>query len=372
MPFTAAELSNVANAALDYYFNRPNVYAQTIQDKPLLAMMESSAKSFPGGKGDISIAVQGVYGDGSGNDVIAGYTHDDTVEFYTEANIARAAYPWREHHLGLELTHTELKIDGISVVDTTTNSGTSNHSEAEKTRLVALMSNKMESFSELHSRQMNALLWGDGTADAKALAGLQSILTPNPGVGVVGGIDRGAASNANGWWRNRARTAAMATAISSDSTLAAWGGGAVTAAAANGGALLAALEAEYRHLTKYGGRPTAFLCGSDFIDAYQLEIRANGSYSQNGFTGTQDGSFGAARFKGMTMKYDPTMDDLGLAKRAYLFDPKDIFLMKMQGEWKRQHTPARPANQFVMQKSMTSTGQIIAKRCNSALVIDIV
>jgi hypothetical protein len=369
MAFTAAEVSNIAAGALDWYFGRPKVYAQTIQNKPLLAHMEKTAKSFPGGKGDISIAVQGAYGDGSGNDVLTGYTHDDTVTFYNEANVQRANFPWREHHLGIEMTYTEFKVDGISINDTAMNKGESTHSEADRTRLFSLMANKMEGFAELHARQMNALLWGDGTGDAKALAGIQSILSADPSVGVVGGINRATAGNE--FWRNRARTAAFGTKVGATPALAAHGGGAVTSSAANGGALLAELEKEYRQLIKYGGKPTVFLAGSDFIDAMQLEMRANGQYSQTGFTGSNDGSFGDTRWKGLNVQYDPTLDDLSLAKRAYLFDPKDIFLMKMDGEWRRSHTAARPADQFVLKRSMTSTGQVITKRCNSALVIDI-
>ena len=79
--------------------------------------MVAKKKYFPGGKGDISVAVSGAFGAGGVNDTLKGYTHNDTVVFYTPANIKRANYPWREHHIGLQLTHTELKIDGISVVD---------------------------------------------------------------------------------------------------------------------------------------------------------------------------------------------------------------------------------------------------------------
>lgn len=370
MPFTAAETANIAAGALDYYFGRPKVYAQTIQNKPLLVHFEKTAKNFPGGKGDISVAVQGVYGDGTANSVLSGYTHDDTVTFYNEANVKRAAFPWREHHLGIEISYTEFKIDGITVVDTAKNKGETTHSEAEKTRLFGLIANKMESFAELHARQMNTLLWGDGTSDAKALAGVRSVLSGDPSVGTVGGINRATAGYE--WWRNRARTAAFGTKVGATPALAAHGGGAVTSSAANGGALLAALETEYRQLIKYGGKPSVFICGSDFLDAMQLEMRANGQYSQTGFTGSQDGSFGDLRWRGMKVQYDPTLDDLSLPKRAYMFDPKDIFLMKMEGEWRRQHTPARPADQFMLKRSMTSTGQMIAKRCNSGLVIDIV
>lgn len=371
MPFSQAEIDNMTNGALDYYFGRPNVYMQNIEKKPLLQLMERNAQTFPGGRGDISVAVQGNFGDGSGNDVIAGYSHDDPVTFYTEANVKRANYPWREHHMGITWTYTEMKVDGISVVDTATNKGETTHSQAEKTQLFQLIKNKMESYAELHAEQMNLLFWGDGTADAKALAGIRSIITEDPSDDVVGGIDRGAAAHVNGWWRNRARTAAMAAAIGVDATLAQYGGGAVTSSKDNGGALLTELEKEYRQLLRFQGKPSVFLCGSDFLDAYQMEIRANGNYSMTGFKGRQDGSFGEAYFKDMMLQYDPTLDTLGLSKRAYIFDPKDIFLMKVQGEWRRAHTPARPVDKFVMYKSMTSTGQMVAKRCNSALVIDI-
>src|SRR4029453_14167823 len=118
MAFTAPEITNIANSALDFFFQKGSMFEQAIQEKPLLSFLEGGKKTFPGGKGDISIGVRGQYGDGSGNDVLKGYTHNDTLNFYTPATNKRANYPWREHHIGLTLTHTELKIDGISVVDT--------------------------------------------------------------------------------------------------------------------------------------------------------------------------------------------------------------------------------------------------------------
>src|SRR5215831_11178685 len=129
MAFTAGEVQNIANSALDYYYNRGDTFKQSIQAKPLLRLCEGSAKSFPGGKGNISLAVKGAYGAAGVNDKVVGYTHNDTVSFYTPANIQRVNYPWREHHLGLTLTHTDLKIDGISVTDEGGNGETlSNHS----------------------------------------------------------------------------------------------------------------------------------------------------------------------------------------------------------------------------------------------------
>ena len=79
MAFTAGEVTNIANAALDYYYNKGDTFKQSIQSKPLLRLMEGSAKSFPGGKGSISLGVKGTYGAGGTNDRVVGYTHNDTV-----------------------------------------------------------------------------------------------------------------------------------------------------------------------------------------------------------------------------------------------------------------------------------------------------
>ena len=359
MAFTAGEISNIANAALDFYYNKGDTFKQAIQAKPLLRLMESSAKSFPGGKSNISLAVKGDYGAGGVNDHVVGYTHNDTVNFYTPANIKRCNYPWREHHIGLTLTHTELKIDGISVTDDAGDgSSLSNHSDRDVTVLVNLLQDKLEDFGEQYARSMNALLWGDGTSDAKALAGIQSIIADVPNAGNLGGLSRAT----NVWWQNRAATVAFGAAA---------GRGPVTSATTNGGALLQFLQQEYRQLIRYGGRPSKFLAGSSFISAMEVELRANGNYSMTGFTGPQDGSMGSLKFMNCTIEYDPTLDDLGHAKRGYWWDPRHIYLMKEDGEWDHKFTPARPYNQFVMYKSMTHTGQMVAQQVNSALVVDI-
>ena len=115
------------------------------------------------------------------NDGVVGYTHNDTVNFYTPANIDRVNFPWREHHIGLTLTHTELKIDGISVTDEQGNGDTTEqHSQRDMHALVNLLADKLQDFGEQYARTMNSLLWGDGTTDAKALAGMQAIIVDNP------------------------------------------------------------------------------------------------------------------------------------------------------------------------------------------------
>lgn len=349
MAFTAGELTNIANAALDYYFEKGKIFKQAIQAKPLISAMERGAKSFPGGKGDISLAVKGNYGAGGTNDSLSGYTHDDTLGFYTPSNIDRAAYTWRETHIGMTLTHTELKIDGISVTETAGNTGTRNHSRREMTALANLLEDKTEDLGEQYLRGLNTMLWGDGTADAKGFAGIQSIIVDDPtAVGTVGGIDQ----VANTWWRNRSNV-----------------GSPVTSAATNGGVLMQFLQGEMRQLRRYGRGPNLILAGSDFIDALETEMRANGYYSQTGFTSGGDVTVGQLSVGGVgNVQYDPTLDDVSMAKRAYFIDTRAIFLMKMDNEWRRQHTPARPSNQFVMHRSITSTGQVVCSQRNTSAV----
>jgi hypothetical protein len=348
MAFTAAELASIANAALDYYFEKGKAFKQSIEEKPLIAAMERKAKTFSGGKGDISIGIKGNYGDGSGNDVLKGYTHDDQVVFYTPANVQRANYPWRETHIGLTLTNTELKIDGLSLVNTSMGMDTTRHRGREMHVLVGLLEDKIEDLGEQYLRGLNDMLWGDGTADALGFAGVQSIVTETPTVGTVGGIDRAV----DVWWQNRAQLA-------------------IASSPANGGVLAQVLQNEYRQLRRYGGNPDLFLAGSDFIDALEVEMRANGYYTDSGFTGGGDMAVGGIRFKGTNIKYDPWLDNNGKAKYGYWLDTSKIGLHKMEGEWRRNHDPARPVDQFVVHRSITSTGQVCASQCNSSGVYSI-
>ena len=371
MAFTAGEVTNIANASLDFYLDKGEQWRQTLQKRPLMDKLTSRKKFFPGGKGNISVAVSGAFGDGSGtNDTLKGYTHNDTVVFYTPANIKRANYPWREMHLGLELTHTELKIDGISVVDPGSNGErTTEHSRREMTVLVGLLEDKLFDLGEKYARDFNRLLYGDGVADPKAIAGLKLLVADDPSIGVVGGLDR--ANAAYSWWRNRARTAAFGVKVAGTPALAAHGGGAVTSSVADGGALLAVLQAERRQLSKFGGKPDLFVVGSDFLAAMEKEMRANGTYSMTGFNKSQNGAMGDMYFGDSEIIYDPTLDDMGLSKRGYWIDTKMIGLQVMEDEWMHKHTPARPHNQFLMYRSVTTTCQLIGKQFNSSLVIDI-
>lgn len=361
--FSAAQIAHYANIQLDHFL-KGDLFQQGIQEKPLLAKTEKAKKDFNGANENISIGVKMSNGAGGVNDGVTGFSHTDSVNFYNPGNALRANYVWREHHIGMTLSETELKGQGILVGDQFEGKLDARRDAHKLHVLHDVLGEANIDFGERYAETMNALLWGDGTADASALHGYRSFIQDIPTIGTTGGLSRVTYAK----WRNRARTAAFAADGSFD---AAHGGGKVTSTPANGGALLQILQFERRQMRKYGGRPDCFYAGSDLIDAMEIEIRANGNYSEIGFVKDQDGSVGDLRFKELVVVYDPTLDDLGRAKYGYIWDSKDIQLRPMKGDWKRVREPARPFNQFVLHKSMLCTGQLTSRRLNSSLVIEI-
>jgi hypothetical protein len=348
MAFSNAELQNIANAALDFFIKGPAL-SQTIQDKPLLKALEGNKKSFPGGKGNISIPVKGEY-----TTAIAGYTHNDTVSYANPSNIKRVTYPWKEIHAGVTVTLTELKIDGISVTDSAQGKNVSNHSERELTVLTGLLEDKLEDMAEGWSRTFNSMLWRDGTQDTKQVPGLLSFLTDTPAVGTTGGLDRAT----NAWWRHRALV----------------GANKITASPTNQ-TLTKTLRKEVRQLRRYTKSPNyLLLAGSLFLDALEQEVAEKGAYTESGFANLGKNDIGMAdiSMRGVgTFVYDPTLDDLSLSKRAYFIDLNAIQLMPLEGEDKKTHNPARPYDQYAIYRAMTWSGGMVARQLNSSAVYEV-
>ena len=357
MPFTAAELANIANSTLDFYLEKGKLNKQNVQDKPMAAAFEATAGSFPGGKGNVSLGVKAGQGGGS----LVGYTHDDQVSYYNPASNLRVNYPWKEHHIGLGITHTELKTDGITVNEDGAEQTTSEKDGREQFALANLLEEKLDDMGEDKAKSWDALIHGDGTGSAKSLAGIRSFIFDAPATGTTGGLNRATYA----WWRNRAATAANGTA---------GGQGAITVNAAGGGALIQFLQKESRQLRRFasGGVRHRLFAGSDFIDGYERELRANGRYTETGFqnSGT-DGAMGDVKFAGNPFVYDPTLDDLGLSKRCYVIDMRRIRLMYMTGEKWKKASPPRPYDRYVLYRGLTATAVMVAQQLNTSAVYDI-
>lgn len=347
--FTSPVLDNIINSALDFYIKGP-AKDQIKQDRPLLGMLDSTSKSFPGGKGDISLPVRASY-----QTTVQGYELDDTVTYVNPTPTKRVKYPWREIHGGITMTLSELKADGISVVDSEDGKDTSEHGGVDATRLTGVLSEKLYDMTEGYAVNLNKMLWGDGTTDPKGLLGVRAFITDDPTTGTVGGINRATAGNE--WWRNRSNIATP------------W-----VSAPDAGGVVLSALGKELRQLRRYGGKPTKMLAGSDFIQAMETELRSNGNYTLDGFMNktATDGGMADLYYQGIPITYDPSLDDLtGVtgpagSKRMYVFDPRHIYLYKMEQEWMKTHNPARPYDKYVLYRALTCTGQVVAQQMNSA------
>lgn len=330
-------VQSVTDYALDFYV-RKEMLLQTTQDKPLLAFLEGGKKTFPAAKQYISEPVQGsVMNDTSG--FFAGYTGDSALTFTQMALGVRATYAWKEVHAGFVITHTQLKQDGITVVDG--ESKTSDHSDAA-TRLTPILKSAMADFGESWSRAKNLMLWQDGSQDSNQVPGVQAILQDDPTTGTVGSLSQATYS----WWRSRVKLDLSASAENQT----------ITNFFTN----------EILQLKKRGGKPSKILCGSAFWAALNIEVRAKGIYTQSGFS-NKDNDIGLQKISigGIgTFEYDPTLDDLGLSKRCYVFDKSKITLRPMEGEDNKTLLPARPYQYLVMLKSMTWTGGLQATQLN--------
>ena len=341
MPFSAQEIENVANAMLEFHFDTPNIRAQTLQDKPLLKAMKANEKQFGGGKDTITGRVKGEY-----TTTIQGFEHDDTVTYANPANIKKFNFPWKLIHGGISFTMHEMIEAGINVVDGGIDSATSK-SRSEKMRLADILKDKIEDMAEGIDRGMNDMFWKDGTQDSKQVPGIRSIILDDPtSATVVGGIDQ----VSNTWWRNRANVAITLGDTTGDSQ-----------AVAN------TLRTEYRQLRRFGGRPTLWLAGSDWLDRMELEAKAKGTYTDTGWaqSGRIDLSVADMAFKGNAVQYDPTLDDLGLSKYLYVIDPRHLFGMVVEGENMKKHQPARPENKYTFYRAATWVGGLICRQRNA-------
>lgn len=338
--------NDIANAVLTFY-TRGDALAQTTQDKPLLRLLREKQKTFPGGKDNISDPIQGTYmSDTAG--FFAGYSEDDQLAFAQAGSLLRTAFPWKEVHAGLIISFTELKKDGISITD---GQKESEHSKVELTRLTGLLKNRIADFMESWSRQMNSMLWQDGSQDAKQTPGVLSILTDTPAVGTTGGLDRATYS----FWRHRALIGASK----------------ILPSAANQ-TLTKTLRAELIQLRRFGGKPDVALCGSGFLDALRLEVQEKGYYTQTGWSDKKtDVGMPGLKLDNLNFEYDPTLDSLNLSKRCYVYDSRRLVLRPMEGEEQKVSIPERPYQYMVFLKSVTWTGALTCAQLNANAVYEV-
>ena len=349
MPLTQAVIDNVANAALDYHMERGKTFKQHIQEKPLLNAMKRNQKTFPGGKGELT--VRPIFETQS---TIEGFDSDDTLSFTSPTPIKEAKYPWKMIHLGISMTTDELLRDGLSIVDTN-GQNTKQHTQRELTMLANILQTKLDDMTEGHAAGMNEMLWADGSQDSKEVPGIQSLITEDPSTGVVGGIDRANQP----LWRNRARVGDPGA------------GGSGIRYNPDKSNLIKNLRQERRQLHRYGRPRLLVLCGSTALERLEEEVDAKGIYTQSGFSGGAEVGMGEISLNGLgTFQYDPTLDDIGKDNFMYFIDTKNIQLMPIEGEDMKRHFPARPHDKMVLYRSVTWAGGLVARQLNTSMVVE--
>ena len=343
MSFTAQELASIEASVID--FHKKGVKDQTLQVRPLYDDLVKMKETFPGGKEYITERVSGEF-----PVEMVGYTHDDEQAYENPATLKEAKAKWYEVGAGVSYTHTELKKYGITVVDSAFGEKTSTHSDAELAALVKIIEYKNKQLNEGAERSLAEMFWRDGTQDAKAIPGVLSFIVDAPSTGTRFGLD----AAANSYWRNRA------TLLIDSST-------------ASNQNLVNRLQIEFRQLRRFGAPKHRFYAGSDFMDAFEKELRSKGNYTLEGWANTKriDASIADIAFKGVDIVYEPLLDDLSRAKYGYVLDMNAIKLQAMENEWMKSHTPARPAEKYVLYRALTCTGALLANQLNTSGVYSI-
>jgi len=340
MAISTSVANDIANAVLDFFVRSPAM-AQTTQDKPLLAALKSSQKTFPAGKTYVSEPVKGTYMN-TVSGFFQGYSESTQLVFTQAQNILQAQYAWKEVHAGLIITWTELKKDGVTVRD---HNATEDHG-SELTRLVGLLEDRLLDYAESWARAKNQMFWADGTQDTNQVPGIQALLPDT--LGTVGGLAQGTYA----FWQHLRITGIAVEPANST--------------------LIETIRANVIQLRRYGGRPNKALCGAQFLAGLRAEIQAKGLFTQQGWSKTQDIGMGGISIPEIgTFEYDPSLDDLGLSKRCYVMDMRRIRLRPMEGEDDKTLKPERPYDYMVFLKSMTWTGALSSNQENANAIFEI-
>lgn len=347
MSLSSEELLNVQNSVLEYHIIDQGGVAQYIQEKPLLRLFQSKMATFVGGRDrTITAPVQ------LENGMVAGlqaYEFDDAVGYDNPAKQKRVSAQWREFHIGIECTETELKMGGITINDQMRAS----YSEGELVALRQMLDDKAEDMSERAAIDLNALYWADGSSSPKVFPGVLAYIQDDPTSPlVVGGIDQGAQPK----WRNRV-SLGLSTTTPSDMVI------------------IKKLQSEMRQLRRFGRGPNVFLAGSAILDAVEAEVFSKGVFTQSGWASANKIDIGQAdkKLDGIVIEYDPTLDDIGRSKYLYALDisKRGLVPFVIAGENMKQRKPVRSHDRYTYLSAITHTCGLLCRGRNTSGVYSI-
>lgn len=362
MAFTVAIAADVTASTLEDFLDPkdPQEILQHVAKKPLLRYLTEDKKEFDAAGPAINTTTpanvrEPVMGalmrDQVGSYV--GIAGADVLSFKSSDGAIQTSCPVRWMHAGFQITHEELMYQGV-VIDNNNRDVTP--TKNDRVKLFDALDLKKADYQESIMFNRNNTLWQDGTQDAKAIAGMKSILTDDPTVGTVLGISR-----ANTWWRHVADTGVG-------------GAGAKLVYSKADQSLTERLNRVITvELPKYGGMPSRALAGSDLIDALIRELRAKGQMTVTGWNNSKTNlAVTGIRFGSLDIEYDPTLDFIGESKRIYIWDGNHLKLRPQKKQWGKVTHQNQPADQFVMLLSTTDRGTITCNQmdCNYVGVLN--
>lgn len=347
MPFNPEQLSYAGKAAMDYIVRQKPEDLYNIE-RPLLQMLNSGKKEFPGAKQYVQEKLR------TTNDSnFQWFAPDGEVNYNRKRTLAEANFSWGSAHDGFALTEEELLQNYISVTDDKNAAPTT----SEKHQFVNLITENTETLKLGFAEKFDYELHLDGTQSADAIPGLDLLVSTTPTTGTVGGIDRATQP----LWRNYAKTGIASTT----------------------GVLSAELNTALRACSLRGGmKPNKILAGSKAIDAYRAELRATHTVNINGGKGgigAADASMNDLYFNGIAVEWDPVLDELQAAtgaavawdKRFYMLNTRTIRLRPAKGQDMVTRNPPRVYNRYTHYWGITWRGAMTITRPSANAVLSI-
>ncbi len=349
MPVNSAQLTAGANYQMQSYAANDPI-DQINTDKPFMKWLIDNKKESIFGNGIFNEKVRV-----SNDSNYQNYSGDDQVTYNRKDTVRLAPYQHYEAHDGFGLNETELANNGIILTDDREAVPT----DAEKIQIVNLIKENRETLKTGFQDNWDLEVHRDGTQSAKAVPGLDLLVSTTPAVGTIGGID----ASTSTYWRNNANLAIVTTTA---------------------GTLTDEMEETWRACTTYGGMiPDFIVCGSAFYDAYRKDagLTINRQIVVPGKGGTNmDASVTGLFFKGVPVVWDPTFDKLDTilgaitypwAKRCYFLNSKTLVLRPFKGRWMIDRTPARMYDRYTHYFGVTADYGLTMKKRNANAVLSI-
>ena len=351
MPFTTQELSDAGLASLDYHL-RNNPIDQIATERPLAKWLVSKQKEFPGGKQFVQETLRKSYGSN-----FQWYYGAQQVTYNSRQTLNQANFAWSSVHDGYFIDEDRLFQNGI-VLDDNGRGGRS--TDNERIQLANLFEEQNEVLRLGYEEQLDIHMHENGAQSTEAVAGVDHLVSTDPTVGTVGGID----AAANTWWRNHAVPALTSANI------------------------LASMDTAWRAAVRNGGFPDFILAGSTFVDTYTVAVRAAAQHQADiagirvadmGIGMQTSGTDTGLKYKGLPIVWDPVAEDLDtllapptpFVKRCYFLNSRHMKLRPATGHNMNKRRPPREHDRYVHYFAITTKLAFTTNRRSAAAVLSV-